>query len=182
MSSARSFRNKGVCIAGAGFLSLAIVVIAPASAQTAAAEKDATQSREQIVSARTVGVKGALRSVVWSDASLQDLAKLRLENAAATLSRTPGALRHTKVLVARADVCSEAGEETLVQIRSPLTCGSLGCQMMILSETGAAPRVLMQTIGDTIDAPALDEIVINSGDVRQRVWRYDRGLYQKSKQ
>lgn len=178
MGSARSFRNKGASFAAAGLFSLAV---ATASAQVPTTDKDATQSREQIVSARTVGVKGALRSVVWSDASLQDLTQLRLEKTAATLSRTPGAMRHTKVWVARADVCSEAGEETLVQIRSPLTCGSLGCQMMILSEAGVAPRVLMQTVGDTIDAPALDEIVINSGDARQRVWRYDRGLYQKSK-
>lgn len=180
MRSASSFRNRGAFFAAAGLFSLAASALAPALAQVPTSANDAAPSQEKVVAARAVGAKSALRGVAWSDATIEDLTRLRLENAALTLSRTPGALRHSKIWIARADVCSETGEETLVQIRSPLTCGSLGCQMMILTEAGGAPRIMMQTVGDTIDAPALDEIVINSGDKRERIWRYDRGLYQKS--
>jgi len=181
MRSARSFRNLRACFAAAGIFSLAVSAVAPAFAQASTRDAAAAPSQSEPVAARAVGAKSALRRVSWSDATIEDLTRLRLGKTALSLSRAPGALPHTKVWIARADVCSETGEETLVQVRSPLTCGTLGCQMMIVTEAGGAPRVLMQTVGDTIDAPAMDEIVINGGAPRERVWRYDRGLYQKSK-
>lgn len=179
MRSECTLRQGGAVLA-AGIFALALAALAPASAQVAASEPAAT-SQGEAVAARAVGVKGAMRRVSWSDATLQDLQRLRLEKTATTLSRTPGALRHTKIWIARADVCSDAGDEVLVQIRSPLTCGTIGCEMVVLNAAGVAPRVILQTVGDTIDSPAPDALIINDGTKYQRSWRYEGVRFQQTR-
>ena len=160
-------------------------VAAPASAQTANDTTASTQGTSEIAAYdqskyatapnRAVGVSGRLRQVYWTTApdSEKYLSDMKLDRESARMARAPATRRHTKVWMARADVCGLPGDEILMQIRSPLTCGTLGCEMIVLSDAGGSPRVIMRTVGDTIDSPVLDGIVINRGSRNQRAWRYD---------
>ncbi|MBT8472237.1 MAG: hypothetical protein HKN14_13975 [Marinicaulis sp.] len=146
--------------------------LSSAAAQTAEVQSSEISAQAQFTAQRPVGGRGRLQRVYWSDASTKELFDMRLEKTARQILRLPDAMRTTKILTARADICSTPGEETIMQIRSPLTCGTLGCQMVVLSEASGSPRVIMRTIGDTLDAPAIDQIVINRGSKRQRSWNY----------
>lgn len=149
--------------------------------QTSDLQAETALSQVETTSSRAVGVAGALKRVPWSAGSGADLYNMRLVKMARRLEQTPGAMKNTKIWIARADICALAGDEILMQIRSPLTCGSLGCELVVLSEANGGPQVLMRTIGDTIDAPAMNEIVINQGSNRQRSWKYDRGRFKQKK-
>lgn len=163
-------------------LALALVSLTPlninsALAQTTDVQSDTAQTQVEVSSNRAVGVTGYLRRVPWTNATGADLYNMRMVKMARRLEQTPGAMKNTKIWIARADICSLAGDEILMQIRSPLTCGSLGCEMVILSEASGGPQVLMRTIGDTIDAPGMNQVVVNQGTDRQRSWNYDEGRY-----
>jgi len=183
MRSANSFSQSIASRLAVAFLLSAAAF--PASAQTANDTTVSTQSTSEISAYdqskyatapnRAVGVEGRLRQVYWTTApdSEKYLADMQMDRESARISRAPGAMRHTKVWMARADVCGLPGDEILMQIRSPLTCGTLGCEMIVLSDAGGSPRVIMRTVGDTIDSPVIDGIVINRGSKNQRAWRYD---------
>ena len=161
------------CIA-AGAASMMAAFIAPALAQTAA-DQTAARSKYATSTNRAVGVEGRLKDVYWSTAPSSEgyLAEMKMAREAGRLLKAPGAMKRTKVWMARADVCNLPGDEILMQIRGPLTCGSLGCEMAVLSDADGAPRVLLRTVGDTIDAPVIDGLVINRGAKNQRAWRYE---------
>lgn len=151
---------------------------APAHAQTGAQEDPASFTADGSA-VRPVGSEGRLRRMNWVRASERDLYALRLDQTARQLSSAPGAMERSDIWMARADVCATAGDEVLMQIRSPLTCGTLGCVMMVITESGGAPRVLLRTVGDTLDSPVTDEIIVNRGSSQQRIWRYARGRFRQ---
>lgn len=178
MCSANELHKKRFLLSALGVFALATFGFNSAGAQTADRQNATVLSQIEIPAARAVGVKGRLSRVLWSTGSGKDLYAMRLLKTASRLERAPGAMKNTKIWMARADICSPPGDEILMQIRGPLTCGSLGCEMVILSEASGAPRVLLHTIGDTIDSPATDEVTINQGSSRQRDWKYDNsGLF-----
>lgn len=150
-----------------------------AAAQTNDARSAVAAVKSLEARPQPVGRKGAMSEVFWSTAPSENLYEMRLLKTAREIESIPGAMRNTKVWMARADICSTPGDEILMQIRSPLTCGTLGCEMVVLSDAVGPPRVLMRTIGDSIDAPAMDQLTINSGSTRQRSWKYDRGQFQQ---
>lgn len=164
-------------------LSLALCCVAfayggvgAASAQTSELQ---TSIQPRVDRTQPVGRKGRLRNVYWSVASDEQLYQMQLLKTARELATTPGAMQRTRVWMARADICGAEGEEILMQIRSPLTCGTLGCEMVVLTEAGGGgPRVLMRTIGNSIDAADLDELTINEGTKLERRWSYARGRFQ----
>ncbi len=147
--------------------------------QTAASQETALAPRPAIAVNRAVGARGKLRDVYWTDGTEKDLRDMRLSSTTRRLARAPAARKHTKVWIARADVCGSADEEILMQIRSPLTCGSLGCEMVVLSEASGEPKVLLRTIGATIDVDATDEIVVDRDSNRRRNWKYRSGRFQQ---
>ncbi|WDI32188.1 hypothetical protein PUV54_03150 [Hyphococcus flavus] len=166
------------------FSALAVFALAGAGASAANAQSnrsqnDAARAELQIPLDRPVGVEGRLAQTLWGTGSEKDLYDMRLINEVRRLARVPGAMRNTKVWTTRADVSALAGEEILIQIRSPLTCGSLGCEMIVLSEASGSPLVLLRTIGDTIDAPRMDELVVNRGSNRERAWRLRSNRFQQ---
>lgn len=174
MRSAYSFSKILALSLAAGAAATMIALVAPASAQTASGQYSET-SRYATSTNRAVGVEGRLKQIYWSRAPSSEgyLTEMSMAREASRISKTPGAMQRTRVWMARADVCNLPGDEILMQIRGPLTCGSLGCEMVVLSDAEGAPRVLLRTIGDTIDAPVIDGLVINRGAKNQRVWRYD---------
>lgn len=153
--------------------------VSTAGAQTSRSQNDAARAPIQIPLDRAVGVEGRLAQTLWETGSEKDLYDMRLVSEMRRLARVPGALKNTKVWTTRADVSALAGEEILIQIRSPLTCGSLGCEMIVLSEASGSPQVLLRTIGDTIDAPRMDELVVNRGSNRERAWRLRSNRFQQ---
>ncbi|MCB2114425.1 MAG: hypothetical protein R3C42_05845 [Parvularculaceae bacterium] len=171
--------RSAVLISGIIASCLAICAVSPAApafAQTQDEAQAVSASRYARAPNRAVGVEGRMKEVYWAAEpdSARLFAKMQMFAEAGRIARAPGALRHTKVWTARADVCSTPGEEILMQIRSPLTCGSLGCEMLVLSDAGGgAPRVIMRTVGDSIDSPVIDGLIINRGSKNQRAWRYD---------
>ena len=157
---------------------VAAVGASAASAQSSRDETTATVFKSEVPVNRSVGVEGRLKSAFWTTGSEKDLLDMRLMKETGRLKRAPEAMKNTRIWIARADVSELAGEEILMQIRSPLTCGSLGCELLVISEATGNPIVLLHTIGDTIDAPAMDELVINKGSTRQRAWKYSRARFQ----
>ncbi len=174
MRSARSSSKIASSRVAACAAAAMTAFIAPASAQTTNSQSVAP-SKYATSTNRAVGVEGRLKEVYWSTApsSEEYLAEMSMAREASRLLKAPGAMRRTKVWMARADVCNLPGDEILMQIRGPLTCGSLGCEMVVLSDADGAPRVLLRTVGDTIDAPVIDGLVINRGAKNQRAWRYE---------
>lgn len=181
MRSVNNFYKVRLLSSALGVLALASLCGGPVHAQDTRGRANAVISQNEISVNRAVGVSGSLRRVAWSTGSEKDLYNLRLLEVASRLARTPGVMRNTKIWTARADVCGLAGDEILIQIRSPLTCGSLGCEIMVLSEAGGRPEVLLRTIGDTIDAPAMNELTINQGSNRQRSWKYGQDRFQQTR-
>ena len=162
-------------------LSMAAVTALGASAASAQSSRNqdaVTDLKSDAPIKRAVGVEGRLKSAFWTTGSERDLFDMRLMKETRRLARAPDAMKNTRVWIARADVSELPGEEILMQIRSPLTCGSLGCELLVISEATGDPRVLLRTIGDTIDAPAMDELVVNKGSSRQRSWKYSREQFQ----
>lgn len=174
--------SSSMRLAGVSFIALAAAPLAPALAQmandpatgaSAVAASPNSTSTDTMRTSRAVGVRGKLKDIYWVETPEPAFAAMT-DGSEEMRSAAPAQLKvRRKVWTARADVCGLPGEEILVQIRSPLTCGSLGCQMMVMSDAGGTRRVLMQTIGDTIDAPAIDQLTINAGSKSQRSWRYD---------
>ena len=152
-----------------------------ASFQTRDDPNAVTASASLVPTNRSVGISGKMKAVKWATSPEKSLYDMRLEKTALRLARTPGAMRATKIWTARADVCDLPGDEILMQIRSPLTCGSLGCELLVLSDAGGAPRVVLQAIGDTIDSPARDKIVINQGVRRERTFDYVGDSFRQSR-
>lgn len=165
-----------------GLASLALIAAplapAPAAAQTNREPGAPALSANLIQTNRAVGVRGNLKNTYWVETSDKALDDILGESGRARMASAPAIKTRRTVWMARADIASAPGDEILVQIRSPLTCGTLGCQMMVVSEAGGEKRVLMETVGDTIDAPSTDDVTINAGSKSQRSWRYEGASFR----
>ena len=179
MNALSEFAKLRFLLLALSVCALTAISTSASSAQKSRDKNEAAALQDQAFMNRAVGAKGRLKRVYWTTGSESDLYEMRLEKQARRLANVTGAMRNTRIWIARADVCGLAGDETLVQIRSPLTCGSLGCELVVLSETTGSPRVLLRTIGNSIDAPAMDELVINQDSNRERAWRYGGGRFQQ---
>ncbi|MCA8889553.1 MAG: hypothetical protein KDA46_12025 [Parvularculaceae bacterium] len=158
---------------------LALAAAAPAAAQTADDRQSVQLSSSLIMTNRAVGVEGRMKQVRWASAPQRELVDKRLTKTMRRLAAAPDAMGQTRVWTARADICDLPGEEILMQIRSPLTCGTLGCEMVVLSDAGGAPQVVLETVGDTIDTRSPGEIIVNRGDRHERSFRYSVGEFRR---
>ncbi|MCB2114424.1 MAG: hypothetical protein R3C42_05840 [Parvularculaceae bacterium] len=115
----------------------------------------------------------ARRAPVSLDFSLGSLADLRGLGAASMLDKidaVEGVAEKTKVWVATADVASAPGDETFYHVKGPLTCGRIGCDLIVSSASG---DVLLETVGEGISSPAMDVLVINKGVGASVTWVFD---------
>jgi hypothetical protein len=102
--------------------------------------------------------------------SMDDLRAAGLATLAERVGRVEGVADETKVWVARGDVARAPGVETIYHVKGPLTCGRIGCDIAVVSAAGG---LLLETVGETVDVPEPDTLVINEGTPSEVVWVFD---------
>ncbi|WDI32187.1 hypothetical protein PUV54_03145 [Hyphococcus flavus] len=108
-------------------------------------------------------------SIDFSRGGVDDLRDLQLTELLSKLESVPGVSDDTKVWIASADVASTPGSETLYHIKGPLTCGSAGCDLIV----AGGSQILLETVGESVDAPAIDTLIINQGTSSETVWEFN---------
>jgi len=119
---------------------------------------------------------GGAVSLEFSRGGVQDLQDARLTALAEKLASVPGVPEQTKVWIATADVASAPGVETIYHVKGPLTCGSHGCELVVVSE---AQNILLETAGDSIEAPEMDTLVVNPGSGSETIWTFNGDTFEK---
>jgi len=109
-------------------------------------------------------------SLDFSIGSIDDLRRAQLSPVIDKIESVEGVAEETKVWVAEADVASAPGAETFYHVKGPLTCGRIGCELIVISASGS---VLLETIGEDVSAPAIDTLVVNQGSGTAVVWVFD---------
>lgn len=116
----------------------------------------------------------AKNGIVFRSGSSKTLAALGLRQLSAELAEAPkGVAEKTKVFVASADVASLPGPEAVAFVKGPVNCGSLGCTLVIVGLKGGTKVTLLDTLGVTIDSPAMDKIIVNKGTDYEVVWTFN---------
>jgi len=132
---------------------------------------DATQ-----IAGEANAVKNAARGAAeirFYAGSMQDLYVAPMRGTMARIERAEGVAEKTRIWVAHADLARTPGMETIIHVKSPISCGSAGCELVILSGTGDSQKVLLRTIGETISSPAYDRVVINEGSWSETTWEFN---------
>ena len=109
-------------------------------------------------------------SIDFSRGGVDDLRNLQLTDLLSKIESVPGVSDETKVWIASADVASAPGSETLYHIKGPLTCGSVGCDLIV---AGGSDQILLETVGESVDAPEMDTLIINQGASSETVWEFN---------
>jgi len=109
-------------------------------------------------------------SLDFSLGSVDDLRNLRAAPLLEKIDSVPGVAEKTKVWVASADVASAPGDETFYHIKGPLTCGRIGCDLIV---AGASGSILLETVGEDISSPAMNTLIINQGSGTAVTWVFD---------
>ena len=108
--------------------------------------------------------------------AFNDLKGAPLSDLVTKIERVPGLAEETKVWVATADIASAPGSETFYHVKGPLTCGSVGCELIVI---GGARQRLLETIGERVDAPEIDTLIINQGTSSEVVWVFNGEIFVK---
>ena len=116
----------------------------------------------------------------FSLGAFNDLKDVQLSDLVKKVERVPGVPEETKVWVATADIASAPGIETLYHVKGPLTCGSIGCDLIVIGESGGSRRILLETVGERVDAPEIDTLIINQGTSSESVWVFDGDKFVKT--
>lgn len=109
-------------------------------------------------------------SLDFAIGSIDDLRKDQLTALVAKIEEVEGVADETKVWVATADVASAPGVETFYHIKGPLTCGRIGCDLIVVS---ASKAILLETIGEGVSSPNIDTLIINQGTGSAVTWVFD---------
>ncbi len=121
------------------------------------------------------------REIRFSRGSAKDLYAARMDQTMARIERSTGAEDQTKVWIAHADVASLPGLETIVHVKNPVSCGSLGCELVIMGEIDGKKTVLLRTICETITSLAQDKLVMNQGSKYEMTWVFDGAKFIQRK-
>jgi len=113
------------------------------------------------------------RKVQFQKQSTKELYALGLRDLATLVEGPPGVAEKTRVWVAQADLARLPGLETIVHVKGPVTCGRIGCNIVILGNVGGTEKIILETIGETIESPRRDRIIINQGTEYQIKWRFN---------
>lgn len=112
----------------------------------------------------------------FSIGSIDDLRTDQLAAIVAKIEEVEGVAGDTKIWVATADVASAPGAETFYHVKGPLTCGRIGCDLVVVS---ASKAVLLETVGEGISAPQIDTLVINQGTGMSVTWVFNGSEYEQ---
>ena len=115
-------------------------------------------------------------SLEFSIGSIDDLRTDQLAAIVAKIEEVEGVAGDTKVWVATADVASAPGAETFYHVKGPITCGRIGCDLVVVS---ASKAVLLETVGEGVAAPQIDTLVINQGTGISVTWVFNGSEYEQ---
>jgi len=113
------------------------------------------------------------REIRFSRGSANDLYAARMARTMTRIEKAPGAAKQTKIWVAYADLSSLPGLEKIIHVKNPVTCGSIGCELIIMGDIDGKQTILLRTIGETITSLAPDKLVINQGSKYEITWAFD---------
>lgn len=189
-----AFNRKTVVLSGAGLAAagsatlIAFALDGDANVNQPETAGDADAAAAQTVSAESADSAQPEPSAINSDngnravnidfsrGGVDDLRNLQLTDLLSKIEGVPGVADETKVWIASADVASAPGSETLYHIKGPLTCGSVGCDLIV---AGGSNQILLETVGESVDAPEIDTLVINQGTSSEVVWEFNGDRFIK---
>ncbi|GEM_PF-5286392 len=161
--------------------------VAAAQDRTTGDDKDAAQRQSEISATQQQNLSRAQVAVTYQDreniaengvvfrpADSKMLYQLGLRELGARIEKAPEeALKKTTIFVASADVASLPGPEAVAFVKGPVTCGRVGCKLVIVGLIDGKKTTLLETLGETIDAPSIDKIIVNRGTEFEVVWEFD---------
>lgn len=146
----------------------------PDSDQTAIVEAGAVEGASNDASdPAPIPVSQRSGQLNFSLGSIEDLRDHQLTDVISKIENVPGVDEQTKVWIAMSDVASAPGVETLLHIKGPLTCGRAGCELVVRGVHGGVQSTFLETVGESIDAPQMDTLIINHGTEFEVTWVFD---------
>ncbi len=148
------------------------------SAPARVAQSDESADDERIIVAETpdTGGEDAPASIDFSIGSIDDLRRDQLSTPLEKIESVAGIAAETKVWVATADVASAPGVETFYHLKGPLTCGRIGCDLILVS---ASKAILLETIAEGVSSPQIDTLIINQGTDAAVTWVFNGSEFQE---
>lgn len=120
--------------------------------------------------------KFAPASIDFSIGSIDDLRRDQLSAPLEKIESVAGVAAETKVWVATADVASAPGVERFYHLKGPLTCGRIGCDLILVS---ASKAVLLETIAEGVSSPQIDTLIVNQGTDAAVTWVFNGSEFEE---
>ena len=154
------------------------------SAPAPIAQADESADAERMIVAETPYTGGedapaptfAPASIDFSIGSIDDLRRDQLSTPLEKIESVAGVAAETKVWVATADVASAPGVETFYHLKGPLTCGRIGCDLILVS---ASKAVLLETIAEGVSSPQIDTLIVNQGTDAAVTWVFNGSEFEE---
>lgn len=148
-------------------------VESPAPAQIAQADESADA---EIPDAGGEVAQASTSSPAGIDFMIGSVDDLRRNQLSALLEKIESVAAETKVWVAAADVASAPGVETFYHLKGPLTCGRIGCDLIVVS---ASKAVLLETIAEGVSSPQIDTLIVNQGTDTVVTWVFNGSKFEE---
>lgn len=148
-------------------------VESPAPAQIAQADESADA---EIPDAGGEVAQASTSSPAGIDFMIGSVDDLRRNQLSAPLEKIESVAAETKVWVAAADVASAPGVETFYHLKGPLTCGRIGCDLIVVS---ASKAVLLETIAEGVSSPQIDTLIVNQGTDTVVTWVFNGSKFEE---
>lgn len=147
-------------------------VESPAPAQIAQADESADA---EIPDAGGEVAQASTSAPAGIDFMIGSVDDLRRDQLSAPLEKIESVAAETKVWVAAADVASAPGVETFYHLKGPLTCGRIGCDLIVVS---ASKAVLLETIAEGVSSPQIDTLIVNQGTDTSVTWVFNGSKFE----
>lgn len=148
-------------------------VESPAPAQIAQADESADAEIPDAGGKVSQAPTSAPAGIDFMIGSVDDLRRNQLS---APLEKIESVAAETKVWVAAADVASAPGVETFYHLKGPLTCGRIGCDLIVVS---ASKAVLLETIAEGVSSPQIDTLIVNQGTDTAVTWVFNGSKFEE---
>lgn len=143
-----------------------------------APDTDEAPDADAVAAADETAPQQGVRRLDFTRGSMDDLRDDKLTGLVEKISGVPGVADKTKVWVAKSDVASTPGMETLYHVKGPLTCGSVGCDLVVVDQSGSA---LLSTVGESVVSPQIDTLIINQGAATEVTWVFNGAVFIEKK-
>lgn len=148
------------------------------------AQADESADAERMIVAEALDTGGedapaptfAPASIDFSIGSIDDLRRDQLSTPLEKIESVAGVASETKVWVATADVASAPGVETFYHLKGPLTCGRIGCDLILVS---ASKAVLLETIAEGVSSPQIDTLIVDQGTDAAVTWVFNGSEFEE---